>query len=46
MLVHFVIDARIGGEVVLASRRVLLLDLCVVWVQFHNQFAQVGLCVM
>jgi hypothetical protein len=24
----------------------LLLDLCVVWVQFHNQFAQVGLCVM
>lgn len=45
MLVHFVIDARIGGEV-LASRRVLLLDLCVVWVQFHNQFAQVGLCVM
>ena len=46
MFVHFVVDARMGSDVVLASGPLLSLALPAFWVQFHNQFAQAPLSVL
>jgi len=42
MLIHLVVDARIGADVVLALYGVLLLELRSFRVQFHHQLTQVG----